>query len=80
MKLYNPFKPHIVEYDPNKFTIRRLPWYFVFSALDGNMWIYMDKYNDWYLNPYDALNSVEEAKQRLNYKKPAKFKPKVHTV
>lgn len=68
MKFYNPFKPHIVEYEPNKFTVRKLPWYFMFSVFDGNFWIYMDKYNEWYCTPYEPLGSIEEAKERLDYK------------
>lgn len=79
MKFYNPFKPHIVEYD-GWYFVRKLPWCFMFSALDGKMWLYLDRFNDWHLKPYDPLCFIEEAKERLNYKKPAKFKPKVYIV
>lgn len=80
MKFYNPFKPHIVEYAPGEFAVRKLPWYFLFSFLDGKYWIYKDKKCEWYQLPFDSVYSLEEAKQRLNYKKQPKFKPKVFTV
>ncbi len=80
MKPYNPFKPHIVEYEDEWFTVRKLPWYFMFSVIDYQPWIYKDVNGEWYSHPYNMVRSIEKAKERLNYKKPPKFKPKVYIV
>ncbi len=80
MKFYNPFKPHIVEYAPGLFTVRKLPWYFPLFLLVAQPWLYKDRFYGWHTQPYDPLYAIEEAKQRLNYKKPEKFKPKIYTV
>ncbi len=80
MKFYNPFKPHIVEYAPGVFAVRKLPWYFLIRLVDQNYWIYKDYKCKWYHLSFDSMYSLEDAKQLLNYKKPPKFKPKVHTV
>jgi hypothetical protein len=80
MKFYNPFKPHIVEFTPGWFAVRKLPFYFMFAILGGGIWVYMDKEHNWYFRLYDPLTSLEKAKERLNYKKPPEFKPKVHIV
>jgi len=80
MKLYNPFKPHIVEYEPGVFAVRKLPWYFLLTFLDVSYWIYKDAKCDWYQTPFNSMLSLEKAEQRLIAKKTPKFKPKVHTV
>ena len=67
---YNPFKPHIVEYRPGRFTIRKL-------SIEHLGWAYKESNGDFYISNYGYARNLDEAKERLAYKKPPKFKPRV---
>ncbi len=65
MKLYNPFKPHIVEYD-GWYYVRRLT-FIGYEHMDRNelYWWYVPELVDRY-----CKCSLEEAKENLKRKSP----------
>ena len=72
--MYNPFKPHIVQFDNNKFAVRKLTYFLI--------WGYRDNYchdNYWWTTPnnvqrYSSVNTYEEAVDILKFLSDIKVK------
>lgn len=73
MKIYNPFKPHIVEFENGKFAVRKIgfPFGFGFAVYKGvKLAGGKDRYFWWYDNTAEyahryQLESIEQAKVLL---------------
>lgn len=73
MKIYNPFKPHIVEFQNGKFAVRRyefLCWTYkghtIFPRESESHWWFVHEY----VVKHCMVDTLEEAKVVMNLEKP----------
>ena len=64
MKIYNPFKQHIVRFTTGKFAVRKLTLWWNYKGLDSriNSWWISEEY----IYKYCVVDTLEEAKKLLN--------------
>lgn len=75
MKIYNPFKPHIVEFTNGKFAVRKYEFMLGFVYKDREVRMFETQYYWWWdhkaeFTRHYQVDTIEQAKELLSRKDP----------